>query len=240
MSKTIGSLLSLRAHGPIGKAVTFRRSKDGTLAIAVARVPDQRTPEQLIRRATFQACAAAWHDLSEDQREYYRQLNPRSNYNAAYTNWMGVCLMAVALDDLTDVEITNPQDGDHLVYDDATGLWKNQPAAGVTFYEGPCNELKPVAVGGVWEEWDISAIVPIGTVAVQLHIRNELGATRIFSARKKGSARLWSDTRIHLWDPQLKYHTGILVQVGADRIIEIYCNGAAALSNFNISGWWAP
>lgn len=32
---------------------------------------------------------------------------------------------ALALDDLSDVEITDPQNGDELVYDAGAGLWRN-------------------------------------------------------------------------------------------------------------------
>ena len=128
MTKPKGPLFSLQARGKLGQAVTFRRSPTGTLAIAVAQVTDQHTAAQLQQRALFSSCALAWHGLSAQHREYYRQLNPRSNYNAAYINFMGVCLMPAYLDDLIDVELTAPADGEILVYDDATGLWKNQPA----------------------------------------------------------------------------------------------------------------
>jgi hypothetical protein len=31
----------------------------------------------------------------------------------------------LSLEDLSDVEITDPQNGDELVYDSGTGLWRN-------------------------------------------------------------------------------------------------------------------
>ena len=111
------------------------------------------------------------------------------------------------------------------------------PAAAV-FHEGPCLERKQVAAPGVWEDWDLSGIVPAGTHAVQLHLKNDSAANVNFSARTNGSARLWSDLREYLVTPRSR--SALLVEVGADRIIEIYCSRSDPLCNFNIAGWFSP
>lgn len=55
---------------------------------------------------------------------------PRPALTDADGNLLVAGVFAAALEDLTDVDITNPQDGDVLTYDSGTGEWVNEAGGG--------------------------------------------------------------------------------------------------------------
>jgi hypothetical protein len=57
-----------------------------------------------------------------------------SNGAGTLPTWEDAPTPIATLDDLTDVTITTPAEGDVLVYDDGTNQWVNEPA-GVVYYE---------------------------------------------------------------------------------------------------------
>jgi len=112
--------------------------------------------------------------------------------------------------------------------------------SGLTFTELAGGEDKTVATANTWEDWDISAIVPAGTVAVLVLIVSIGGAATSGSAgaRKNGSAL----ARLHDVNTTTasaeRSATCILTEVDANRIIEIYAPDTSKYQ-FNIVGYWS-
>lgn len=113
----------------------------------------------------------------------------------------------------------------------------NPSTPGATFTELAGGHNHGVAVAGVWEDWDISAIVPVGTMAVLVDIISAFNAAGAVAsgARADGSAlvrtvNIWR----HVGDP----HSIILTECPATRVIEVICNDALT-TDFSILGYWS-
>ncbi len=86
-------------------------------------------------------------------------------------------------------------------------------------------------------DWDVSAIVPAGSVAVLLGIGNiDSGGARLVGGRKNGSALARTFELIHLLVPE-DVQVTVPTECDANRIIEIYAQLAADV-HFNILGYW--
>ena len=68
MAKVVMPLLSVEAHGTVGKAVTFRGGVGMTTAARYKRQRDARSAAQLARRALFSAAAAEWPGICDPAR----------------------------------------------------------------------------------------------------------------------------------------------------------------------------
>lgn len=84
-----------------------------------------------------------------------------------------------------------------------------------------------------WEDWDISALVPAGTIAVEVQMYNgENNSNLGMGARKNGSS-------VDRQEGILAYgRTYMTVEVGADRIIEIYTSDKDN-TGFRLTGYWS-
>ena len=129
MAKTKNPLFGWDTFGNIGKHLTFRRTKSGSVAQRITTPTDPNTPAQQTQRTAFQACITQWHTLTPAQKETWRQVNPTSNYNAAYVNFMAECLKGVPVADHNLLSATHPDtlpasplEGD-LVVANATPKW---------------------------------------------------------------------------------------------------------------------
>ena len=75
---------------------------------------------------------------------------------------------------------------------------------------------KSTTASATWEEWDISAIVPVGTTAVEVQILNTSVSSEDGGAREYGSSlerKQWGKNYTSM---------DLRVNVGSNRIIEIY------------------
>ena len=75
---------------------------------------------------------------------------------------------------------------------------------------------KSTTASATWEEWDISAIVPVGTTAVEVQILNTSASSEDGGAREYGSSlerKQWGKNYTSM---------DLRVNVGSNRIIEIY------------------
>jgi hypothetical protein len=104
-------------------------------------------------------------------------------------------------------------------------------AAGLTFTELAGFEAKKPSVAGVWEDWDLSAIIGAGAKLVQIDMLASGGTT--FGARKNGSALVRS--RNVVAGESLHW----LVECDANRVIELYYGNLAYLGGTNIMGYWS-
>lgn len=86
----------------------------------------------------------------------------------------------------------------------------------------------------VWEDWNISSLVPAGTTSVLVHLYHTEAAGKNLGIRKNGS----SDNR---WFYLPQYGNVVIqVEVGADRIIERYtANTSNTDSSFRIVGYFS-
>lgn len=71
---------------------------------------------------------------------------PRPALTDADGNLLVAGVFAAALEDLTDVDITNPQDGDVLTYDSGTGEWVNEAGGGGGGANTALSNLASVAI----------------------------------------------------------------------------------------------
>lgn len=88
MTRLRAPLLGHHAQGRIGKEVVFFDRKGQPHAKKRAHPTDKRSALQLNRRAWFVACIAAWHELTDAQKEEYRLINPAAWPNPAFINFM--------------------------------------------------------------------------------------------------------------------------------------------------------
>lgn len=68
MAKVTGPLLSLSAHGSVGKTVTFVRGNSFTLARGYASHPDAKTEGQLKWRELYNNGCKLWANLSSSEK----------------------------------------------------------------------------------------------------------------------------------------------------------------------------
>jgi len=73
MPKLTGPLLSLRASGSVAKNLTYSERKTGSLARWQKKQKDVLTSERVEWRARFLQAVAAWHALTENEKEVYNE-----------------------------------------------------------------------------------------------------------------------------------------------------------------------
>lgn len=80
-----------------------------------------------------------------------------------------------------------------------------------------------------WDDWDLSAYIPVGTVAVQIFLFNNTDID--VGVRKNGSSAqpIINDA----------IHSYVTVGVGSDRIIETYTADEGASVEFILVGYWS-
>ena len=88
-----------------------------------------------------------------------------------------------------------------------------------------------------WEDWDISAIVPVGIKSVEVVISGYANGNMVGGARKNGSAL---DRKYYIYYAEAaqlgRGSLTLTVEVDANRIIEIYTSTATL--GFYIVGYW--
>ncbi len=107
----------------------------------------------------------------------------------------------------------------------------NNPVAVPVFVELVGGE-KITRAATAWTDWDLSAIVPAGTLAVLVALETNAGAGNR-GCRKNGSA-------LNRWVTQDAASEGqwtMVCEVDDNRIIEVYPNHAVG-DNFSILGYW--
>ena len=93
------------------------------------------------------------------------------------------------------------------------------------------SDEKVISTANVWEDWDISALVPSFVKAVLVTIHTATVVAIVVGARKDGSAL---DRKLALGENAT---FTLLVECSASRIIEIW--GSATNGKFRISGYWS-
>lgn len=106
-------------------------------------------------------------------------------------------------------------------------------AGGLTFTE-LSGKQRYAAVGVAWEDWDISALVPVGTKYVEVLIFNRNAGTFYHGVRANGS----------VLDRTQQGCTGynsvsVTTPVDANRIIEVICDTNVLYAWFGILGYWS-
>jgi len=86
----------------------------------------------------------------------------------------------------------------------------------------------------VWEDWDISGIVPVGTIYAEVMVTHISAATRYAGVRKNGSAL----ERKYYCQGYFCFTT--MVAVDANRIIEIFSSTENNNFYYAIKGYWKP
>ena len=102
--------------------------------------------------------------------------------------------------------------------------------AGIAFYELAGGEDKDISLAYTWEVWDISGIVPTGTIAVLVQRQGSGWAIDAWGVRENGSslARILEART---------FNSTLVGVVDGNRIIEIYCSSTSR-GDFNIMGYW--
>jgi len=107
---------------------------------------------------------------------------------------------------------------------------------GLTFTELDSAVHNASGAINTWEDWDVSGLVPAGTVAVLVGIYNiDVNALLTGGARKNGTALTryfpvgWASHAVQ---------THILTECDANRIIDIYASNLGAVGFF-ILGYWS-
>lgn len=109
----------------------------------------------------------------------------------------------------------------------------NPGAPGVTFTELLGHEGHTAPSADAWGDWDISAIVPSGTLCVLVQLQNINANPRSAGARKKGTAL---DRREVIPGNSVR---DITTEVDSTRSIQIYSAGLAGYVEFGVLGYWS-
>ena len=124
-----------------------------------------------------------------------------------------------------------------LVGGGATTKHSHAGGGGTSFTELAGGQAKVVSSTSVWQDWDLSAIVPSGTVAVLVAIGANTTSSQA-GARKKGSSL---ERRAITPDiaaaSNNSWAVTIITECDINRIIQIYC--AVNTIQFNIIGYWS-
>lgn len=108
---------------------------------------------------------------------------------------------------------------------------------GVAFTELAGGENKAVAVASTWGDWDLSAIVPIGTKSVLVAVGAST-ALYVTGARKKGSTLERTTPGVDFAAASLTgWAMTFLTECDVNRVIQIYCSNTGP--KFNILGYWS-
>jgi len=126
--------------------------------------------------------------------------------------------------------------------DQATAAQYNALRDDIPYYvELAGAENKKTTGDSAWEDWDISAIIPAGTIAVEVGLGNDVGApgSSQMGVRTNGSAL---DRWMYVPSPAQAINlpiTTVQVTPDASRIIEIWAaNHTANGCSFHILGYW--
>jgi len=109
----------------------------------------------------------------------------------------------------------------------------SNPGVALRYIELEGLAVKTVAIADAWEDWDLSALVPVGTFAVEIMGHCSTNGQSI-GARENGSAQ----DRIHYaWDggAVLTFMVAT-VKVPASRIIEV--RNFTLTDQFKLMGYW--
>ncbi len=71
MAKLVGPLLSLDAHGSIGRELTFSARKSGSQVRFQKKQKDIETAARTIQRGYFQKAVGWWGDLTTDEKSQW-------------------------------------------------------------------------------------------------------------------------------------------------------------------------
>jgi len=86
-----------------------------------------------------------------------------------------------------------------------------------------------------WTDWDVSALVPAGAVAVEVTAKHNAVAVVTFGARKNGSALArngWA-----MGNSGVAESVSFTTECDANRVIELYSSTDGRV-NYNITGYW--
>ncbi|MBA7682892.1 hypothetical protein ES703_91248 [subsurface metagenome] len=115
-------------------------------------------------------------------------------------------------------------------------------AAGLAFTELAGIEYKVVNNINVWEDWDLSAIVPAGTVSVLVLAWSKGATTNKAGARKNGTALDRPFTALTIGNAASLLGNNVsccmLTEVDANRIIDIRGSSLTTI-RFGIKGYWS-
>lgn len=143
-----------------------------------------------------------------------------------------------ALDRINQLEQTNDKNNfsDLVVFEKKVQF--KSTVSGVTNLVNFTEAYSPSAgysAGGssAFEDWDISAIVPAGTKAVEVSMTNKTGSAINMGVRKNGSA-----LNRYPAVPGNISSVVMICEVGSDLIIEVF-TGDHTNSNFVITGYWS-
>ncbi len=91
MAKLKNPLLSLKAYGSLGKALSFCRRRGLNLVEKRPVVPDQKTPAQLAHRNMFGLCVDLWHTLSAAEKAVWESAGT-ARHMTGYAWYISQCL----------------------------------------------------------------------------------------------------------------------------------------------------
>ena len=110
--------------------------------------------------------------------------------------------------------------------------------SGLIFTELAGAENHQVTNTNTWEDWDLSAIVPAGAVAVLVEIYLQFNSNQVSGARKNGSALARYQSTGTPSTTVVSFRN-LVTEVDDNRIIEIYGSVASSNLTFSILGYWA-
>ena len=124
-----------------------------------------------------------------------------------------------------------------LVGGGATAKHSHAGGGGLVFTELAGGQNKVVTSTSTWQDWDLSAIVPAGTVAVLVAVGAST-AKYVTGARKNGSSLARTSPGVDVAAASLDgWVMTFLTECDANRIVEIYCSNTGP--KFNILGYWS-
>ena len=101
------------------------------------------------------------------------------------------------------------------------------------FYSLAGMENHPLSGTNTWEDWDLAAIIPVGTIYVLIECYTTAGGWYL-GVRKKGSGL---SRKIHNADGMCETSsTIVLTEVGSDRKVEIF--GHTTNTCYTVKGYW--
>jgi len=109
-------------------------------------------------------------------------------------------------------------------------------AGGLTFTELDSAVHNASGAVDTWEDWDLTAIVPAGTVAVLVGICNIAQNSLLTGGARKNGTALTRYFLVGYGSHAVQTH--ILTECDANRIIDIYASVLAEV-DFFIMGYWS-
>ena len=148
--------------------------------------------------------------------------------NISYANLLASIQGDTSLDELADVNAPAPADNDVLYWNDGASEWQAKAVSPTEFHDLAISAAHDPTANGVWEDWDLSAIIPAGSKGAQIV---GIAWNQTIGARKKGSGL---DRK---FNPGPGVSFLFLTEVDANRKVEIYSSGAADTA-FRVIGYW--